>query len=210
MKYHHYSHEQIEFLTELTKEGYTTVETAEIYNELYPDDPINRNCVQSFRANHHVHSPNTGRYEKGHVPFNKGKHIKTTGRMAETQFKKGHIPKNHKPVGYISIRHDKCRKDYQYIKVAEPNKWKMLHVKVWEDHNGAVPDGYMVTFVDGDTMNCDIDNLILISRQQNLVRNQYGLEAYDQDSAEVMKNIIGLRIKIGSKRQELRRQKKRV
>lgn len=210
MKYHHYSQEQIDFLTELTLKGYTTKETAGIYNEKYFDDPITAGCVQSFRANHKIKSPNDGRFKKGNIPPNKGKHTKAVGRMVETQFKKGNIPPNHKPVGTITLRHDKTRRDYQYIKVAEPHTWKLLQVKVWEDHYGKVPDGCIVTFIDGDTMNCDIDNLMVISKKQNLVRNRNGYTAYDKDSAELMRNIIDLKIKVGEKKQELRKARRRV
>lgn len=59
--------------------------------------------LNGYYKNHHLNSGLTGRFEKGHVPANKGKHPPTVGRMAETQFKKGHLPHNTKPIGYERI-----------------------------------------------------------------------------------------------------------
>lgn len=53
--------------------------------------------------------------------------------------------------------------------------WKQKHRLVWERENGPIPEGYMVTFLDGDTNNCSIENLYLIPRkiQTAMVRNKW-------------------------------------
>ena len=109
------------------------------------------------------------RFEKGHIPFNKGKahDYPNSGR-----FIKNHIPKNHKSIG--TIRNSYKRKNPQYfeIKIAERNRWKLLHRYIWEQHNGEIPKGNIILFKDGNTSNIDISNLRIITKQENLIRNR--------------------------------------
>jgi hypothetical protein len=114
-------------------------------------------------------------FKKGHIPFNKGK--KGTGGWEPTQFKKGNMPVNHREVGSERINVD----GYIEIKVAEPNKWRLKHNVIWEEHNGPVPKGHAVIFGDGNTLNCDPNNLILVSRQQLLTLNRKKLIQNDAD-----------------------------
>jgi hypothetical protein len=51
------------------------------------------------------------------------------------------------------------------------DRWKAVHIIEWEDHHGPVPEGYMLTFKDGNKMNWDIENLELINRKEGLLRN---------------------------------------
>lgn len=114
------------------------------------------------------------RYPKGHVPANKGKKmpVRVYEKAQATMFKKGHIPKNHQPVGTISERSNHRRgSTYLYIKVAEPNKWRMLHRLNWEKVHGPIPKGMNLVFKDGDFRNCSLDNLELITRAENMRRN---------------------------------------
>ena len=37
----------------------------------------------------------------------------------------------------------------------------MKHTLEWEKHNGAVPEGCIVTFANGDTLDWSVDNLVL-------------------------------------------------
>lgn len=108
------------------------------------------------------------RYQKGHTPFNKGmKGVYFGGE--ETQFKKGQLPHNTKYDGAISERPHK-KGTYLYIRV-EKAKWQLLHRYVWEQHNPPIQKGEIVAFKDGNYKNCDISNLFLISRKDNMKRN---------------------------------------
>ena len=42
---------------------------------------------------------------------------------------------------------------------------------VWQDINGEIPEGMIVVFKD-DKLNCDISNLEMITREENLIRNR--------------------------------------
>ncbi len=121
-----------------------------------------------------------GWFVKGNIPFNRGR--KGTHFSPATEFKKGNIPGNTKYDGAIAIRHSHFKRGgppYKWIRVSKA-KWKMLHVYNWEKANGKVPSGYIVVFKDKDTMNCDIQNLELITREEHLLRNSgnFNLDAF--------------------------------
>jgi len=127
----------------------------------------------------------TGQFKKGHVPKNKGKkqteymNPEQIERTKATRFKKGNKPPTHLPVGTITLRQrynrftaTRERVKYQWIKVAEPNKWKMLHVYVWEQAFGPVEKGLMVALKDKNPMNCTLENLECITMKENVLRNR--------------------------------------
>ena len=109
------------------------------------------------------------RYKKGSVPFNKGKQMsKSTYRScAPTMFKKGQVPKNHKPLGSLRVTKD----GYFEIKVTEPNKWQAYHRLMWEETFGPIPKGGVVRFVTNNKMNVHPFNLELIDRRKNMKQN---------------------------------------
>lgn len=113
-------------------------------------------------------------FPKGHISHNKGKKWsefmteKGSQNSRKTTFKKGHTPKNYKPVGTEVFQ----KKDgYIKIKIAEPNKWMLKHRFVWEQHNGLIPKGFNVQFVNKDRADCRIENLYLISRSEQINNN---------------------------------------
>lgn len=111
-------------------------------------------------------------YEKGHVPANKGKkmpeHLKE--KYKHTWFKKGSIPPNTKYDGYISVRKDSHGTPYAHIRVSA-GKFELLHRHIWEQQNGPIPAGHVVTFKNGNTSDFRIENLELITHKQNMLRN---------------------------------------
>lgn len=122
---------------------------------------------------------NNQQFAKGHLPFNKGK--KQTDYMsaeaivksAKYRYQKGHIPHNTKQQGdgAISIRTDsKTGRKYYFIRI-KLDQWEPLHVQIWEKKNGPTPAGHIITFKDGNSLNCIPDNLMLLSRRENMLRN---------------------------------------
>lgn len=128
--------------------------------------------IEMFRKN--VDDPNHSsrkyRFKKGHTPFNKGKRQvdfmtqEAIERTKGTRFNKGQKAWNRKPVGYERITKD----NYIEVKVAEPNVFKLKHRVLWEKHNGTIPKGHNVQFKDGNRQNISIDNLYLISKSEQL------------------------------------------
>lgn len=124
------------------------------------------------------------RFEKGHVPANKGLRRPGwgPGRMKQTQFRKGErrgvAAENWRPVGTILTDTE----GYQRIKVREARPgeahgfgnarvWPLLQRHAWEQTHGPIPKGYVVCFKDGDKANCADDNLELVSRRDLMKRN---------------------------------------
>lgn len=117
------------------------------------------------------------RFKKGHVPFNKNKKVTEymdeaqIQRMLKTSYQKGHVPHNAKEgVGIISQRTDKGGKPFLVIKLGM-GEWEYLSVHNYKKHIGPVPKGYCVCFKDGNTLNCEPENLMLLTRKENILRN---------------------------------------
>lgn len=109
------------------------------------------------------------RFNKGHRPWNTG--IKGWTFKNSGQFPKGNIPQNYKEPGYVAIRRDKSGKDYWFIKSEADKTMVPLHRYLWLKHVGKIPDGMILRFKDGNTLNCDIDNLELITRAEHMKKN---------------------------------------
>ena len=136
--------------------------------EKHPDFLRERGCRNSQHPNAIAH-----RFVKGQEPANKGKRIEEfmtaegIAASSRTRFKRGQKPHNTKPIGHERID---PKDGYVFIKVSDDKPMVLKHRYVWEQHNGAVPDGYCIAFRDGNRQNCDIGNLYLISREDNARR----------------------------------------
>lgn len=110
----------------------------------------------------------TSRFKPGNVPANKGKRMseETYRFCKKTMFKPGNKPHNAMPIGSERITKD----GYIEVRTDCPGyrKWKLKHRIIWEQINGKIPNGYNVQFKDGNRKNCDINNLYLISRKEQL------------------------------------------
>lgn len=131
-----------------------------------------------------------GRFAAGKTPWNKGrKGFDAGGRSHETRFKpgdrRGKAAKLYQPIGTERITKDGYRQRKVNDDMPLQRRWKMVQVIVWEEHNGPVPDGYAVTFRDGDRQNCAIDNLALISRVELMKRNT--VQRFPAELREVMR-----------------------
>jgi HNH endonuclease len=114
------------------------------------------------------------RFRKGIVPHNKGLRRPGwyRGRMRETQFKKGAIPPNRRPMwsfcwmdGYLMLKTGK--------KHAPPmSGWEYVHKLIWERWKGPLPDWKeaRLWWKDRDHANCALSNLELVSAQEHMAR----------------------------------------
>jgi hypothetical protein len=146
--------------------------------------------VRVYLHNHGITCGRTGCFEKGIVPWNKG--VKGYMGPNVTSFKKGQIPNNYKPLGFERVTRD----GYIEIKIAEmnpytgfPERFRQKHVFVWEQAHGPVPKGHIVAFRDADKFNCDLDNLMLLRRNELLLLNQH---KYNEAPDEVKPTILAL------------------
>ena len=144
-----------------------------------------------------------GRFEKGHVPANKGKKWdefmppESQERCRGTQYKPGNVPHNalDKPVGYERMAKD----GYIQVKVKDERQekandnFRFKHHVVWEEANGKpVPPGTMIVFADHDKLNFDPGNLVAVPRGIWATIQRCGLEYSDRETLEVAVNIAKL------------------
>lgn len=164
-----------DFLVEYVP-GHHHKEIQEAFNDRF-DTQITLRQVSNAIKRYKLNTGFTGCFEKGQEAFNKGKkqseYMKHDAieRTKTTRFKKGQTPKNHKPVGSTRINKD----GYLEIKVAEPSKWKLKSRVVWESVHGEIPKNYVVLHKNGNSLDDDIDNLVLMSRSELLRLNQQKL-----------------------------------
>lgn len=166
---HIWSEEEKEYLKKITP-GHHYKEIQEIMKERFGLE-LTINQIKGAIGRYKLNTGFTGQFGKGHIPFNKDKKGICAKGCEKTWFKKGNKPVNYKPIGVERVN----IYGYTEIKVADPNKWRLKHQVIWEEHNGPVPKGYAVIFGDGNKHNLDINNLILISRQQLLILNKNNL-----------------------------------
>lgn len=156
--------------------------------------------IDSFTSNHHISSGLTGYFEKGHIPHNKGKKMKKDvyKKCAPTMFKKGNKPHNYRAVGSSRITKD----GYTEIKVADPNKWRLKHIIIWEKEFGPMPKHHCIIFLDGNKQNFDLKNLKLISRNEHATLNQHNLRSEFPEVTETNISVVRLKKAIRTRKKE--------
>lgn len=139
------------------------------------------------------------RFHKGHIPTNKGKKVsqETYAKCQPTMFKKGHINGNKRAVGSERVN----VYGYIEIKVAEPNRWRLKHRIIWEQHNGIIPEGCNVQFKNHNTLDCRIENLYLISKSEQMRSENSLMARYPKE----LRDVIRLK---GVVKRQLRKQEK--
>ena len=124
------------------------------------------------------------RFQNGSVPLNKGKKVSPEiyAKMQPTMFKKGQTPVNHRDVGSERVNVD----GYIEIKVAEPNRWRLKHRVIWEQVNGSIPKGYNVQFKNHSRQDCRIENLYLISKAEQMAKENSFWAKYPKEIQEII------------------------
>lgn len=187
---------EIHFWSESEKSYLAGIVEGHSYSEIL--QMMNENFSYQFKlqqikgaiGRYGLNTGRTGRFEKGHEPFNKN--LKGMHYSPKTEFQKGHMPENHKEIG--SERIDK--NGYVMIKVAEPNKWRIKQRVIYERENGEIPRGCIVIFKDGDKTNFDIENLEVITRAQHVRMNQNHRYKQDAQLTEIGLSITNIEQKI--------------
>lgn len=143
------------------------------------------------------------RFQKNHVSFNTGMKwddfmtVQGKANSLRTTFKKGNLPPNTLHDGMITTRTDsKTKRVYKFIRIAL-GKWQMLHVYNWEQVNGKLPKGKILAFK-GSTDDCSLDNLILITRAENMKRNS--IQRYPEEIKQTIRVLTKLKKTINGKK----------
>lgn len=159
---------------------------------------------RAYKRNHNIVSGVDCRFQPGQEPPNKGKQMSREQyeKCKATMFKKGQIPKNHMEVGEYTHTAD----GYLIRKVQEKGtqreRFEFVHRAVWEEHNGPIPAGKIVSFLDGNKDNCNIENLFLTDGQVNLELNRRKLRFENSELTKTGIAVAKLRIAAKNRKKE--------
>ena len=140
--------------------------------------------VKNFVTRHGCQgAPNTGRFKPGHKPSP----LSGAKRPNRTSFAKGHRRNPEAEIYEERERYKHGKLEGVFVKVPGPAPFASIRSKgwqsrahwvpkarwLWERENGPVPDGQVVVHRDGDPANCELDNLVCVSRSVLTRMNAY-------------------------------------
>lgn len=166
-KLHNYTAEEYQFIANNIP-GRSNREMTNLFNAQFGTS-LAESQMKSAITRRKLKSGVDARFKPGNISWTTGK--KGLRLSPQTEFKKGQMPHNHKPVGSERLSKD----GYLEIKITEPKTWKAKHRIVWEAVNGPVPKGHALIFADGNKSNISLANLLLVSRSELLIINRQGL-----------------------------------
>ena len=188
MAVHIWSEEEKEYLRQITP-GHHYREIIELMNNKF-EYQFNYQQIKGAISRYKLNTGFNGQFKKGNIPYNKG--TKGLTGANRNSFKKGHIPLNYRPVGSERVNVD----GYTEIKVADPNKWKLKHRVIWEQHYGPITKENKIIFLDNNKTNLNIENLAMVTNTQLLIMNGNKLIKKDADLTRVGVNIAKIYEKI--------------
>jgi len=124
------------------------------------------------------------RFTAGNIPANKG--TKGLIKPNSGSFKKGHVPVNIRKNGDERVSVD----GYIEVRVGK-GEWLLKHRVVWKQENGEISQGYNIVFLDGNKLNCAIDNLRMVSNAELMQSNT--IMRYPTELRAAMKNVKKLK-----------------
>lgn len=165
MKHHHYTDEEKKWLLDQDSR-LTYRELTEVFNSHFGT----KQSVQS-------------------ISDLMSKRLKAVSRKNNS--KKGHFKKGAKPKHPVGAEIEKD--GYIWVKVNDTyfeghttnddycKNWKRKSEIIWEEHNGAIPEGHFIVFLDGNKKNCDIKNLYMVDRKTHVRMAQNNWYSSDPD-----------------------------
>lgn len=204
IKQHNYTEEEKAFLIEYVP-GHTRKEIVEEFKNKFGWE-MTVGQLKCRMKTYGLKTGNDGKFKKGYPSHNKGKKMpdEVYQKAKAGMFKKGQKPHNTDPVGTEKV----FENGYTYIKIKDDLKvkswsnWIAKHRMVWEEHNGPVKPGEIIIFLDGDSANCNIENLALTTRKELLTMNRNNLKSDDPEITKVGLNVSKLMNAIYDKRSE--------
>jgi hypothetical protein len=117
------------------------------------------------------------RFKPGQIPPNKGKKMEEfmkpeqIKRFKENMFKAGDLP--HNTCKDWEERIITYSDGHSYIRIKVPGIRKLVfkHHWLYIQKFGTIPDKHIVRFIDGNSLNCTIENLECIPKKQNMANN---------------------------------------
>jgi hypothetical protein len=141
-----------------------------------------------------------GMYRKGQLAINKGKKqgeymsAEAIEKTKATRFKKGLRPHNSLPVGTIVKKKERFSEKVYKYEVQPAGKMLLYQRIIWERTKGKIPLGHCLWFLDGNSLNCSIENLELITRAENMKRNTICHYPIELKETIILKNKINKKL----------------
>lgn len=159
---------------------------------------------RAYKKNHNIVSGLDCRFKKGDEPANKGKKMSPEQyeKCKATMFHKGHVPANYMEVGEYTHTTDGYLVQKVREKGTQRERFEFVHQKVWKEYNGPIPEGKMVSFLDGDKDNCNIENLVLIDRKENMELNRGNLRFSNVELTKVGVTIAKVKVAVHERRKK--------
>lgn len=205
-------HEKVEWFRSFVP-GHTESEISAEHERLY-GTPLSETQIGNAKTKFGVKSgTHGGRFEKGHVPANKGKtwdefmSPESQEASRRTCFKKGQVSgiakERMKPVGYERVD---AKDGYIYVKVKDTpqaqvpgsfnDNFRLKHHVAYEQAYGPIPSGSNIVFADGDKRNFDPKNLVAVPRPLWSVISRQGWAYHDRESLEACVALAQLSRKV--------------
>lgn len=182
----YFTTEQVEFL-KLNYQSIGDTELAEYYNEFFPKNkPWSKRHIEKKRR--YLKLKRTDEEKKNIFIRNK-----EMGRFNSCAINAWKTRGSANEIG--TIVHWKVRQR-QYLHIKTNNGYEKYHVYLWNQINGNIPKGFNVTFIDGNTLNCTIDNLELLSDADLVIKNSKNRKTYPIEIKELEKLLKKLNQKI--------------
>ena len=150
--------------------------------------------IRSYYKNHRLKCGVDTRFQKGVRVSNGCRNGIWFPGCEKHWFKKGQKPASWVPVGTERIR----KNGYIWVKIAEPKTWRMKQSVVWEAANGPVPKGHRLLFRDGNKLNCDLSNLMLLPDKARAVLNQSGLANVGEECIDTAIKLAEMKMAINN------------
>lgn len=178
---------QLDWLANAYK-SHRRVDLPELFNQQFSATKT-YNQILGLIKNHGLKAGRTGHFKVGVPSWSKG--TKGVLKANSGSFKKDRVPHNVVPVGSYRV----TSYGYPQYKMAEPNIWENESALMWKAHNGDYLEGMKIYHKDGNKLNTDIDNLVLVDNAESMHLTHLGLK----DAPAEFKDSVVLVARINSK-----------
>jgi hypothetical protein len=199
---HYYTAAQIRFL-ERRAAGRSFAELAGLFNR-YFGTSLRLSQIRAACNNRGLANGRDTRIRPGTIPPNKGKKGYWPPGCEKGWFKPGRMPQTWLPVGSETVD----KNGYTKVKTRNPKTWKFKHRVIWEKAYGKIPRGHKVIFADGDRLNFDLDNLVLVSCGELAVMNCCNLISTDKDLTKAGKAVADIKLLIAKRKRDMKKTKR--
>lgn len=184
---------------QFVKLNYSSMSRKEILEEINKlGEPHTENSLKHFLSKNKILSGRTGRFYKGQPSYMTGRKVtkKQYEAMAPNMFKKGNSPWTYCAVGTERTVTFKNGAKYLKIKIADPNVWEFKHRLVWQKEHGELQPGERILFLDGNPLNCEIENLRKITTAELGVINTMFSQASCLEAKEIIIDYAKIYIRL--------------